>query len=82
MFNIIKLLRFLRSRHPYQSLRCDALEEELTRIAVAFTNQVRDSAELRFLLSEKNADGESALELITYQGKLQMLLLQPVQSVV
>ena len=44
--------------------------------------QLNSSSQIEYLLTEKNQEGESVLDLIAVQGNQQLLMLEPVQNLV
>ena len=80
IFMITAVLYKIRMRHPYLSSRCIAMDEAFTQFAVRWINELDSPCELKYLLSEKNLDGESVLDLITFQEKIDIFMMEPVQN--
>ena len=80
IFTFTKLLAAVRKSHPFLSTRCSANEAELTQMAVRLIETIQNPSELKFLMMDKNLDGESVLDLVTFQEKTEVFMLESVQS--
>ena len=80
IFTITKLLRLIRNRFSYVEHRCLEAEDRLTQMAVHFIEAVEDPMELHYLLSEKNSEGESVHDMISFQDNHVIFMLPAVQN--
>ena len=65
IFNYVKILRKVSSRFAQLAVRSKTIEINLTRVAISFVKSIQNSEELTYLLMDKNAAGETTLDLIT-----------------
>ena len=75
IFSFTHLLGMLKYRHPYLASRCDSSDELLTQMGVRLIAKIQNPTELKYLLSEKNQDGETVLDLITFQEKIDVFMM-------